>query len=43
VRFNQRENTSMALLTMLRAMGDTRPGFGVDGGATSEVISELLV
>jgi hypothetical protein len=43
VRFNQRENTSIAILTMLRAMGDMRPSFGVDGGATSGVIDELLV
>jgi hypothetical protein len=43
VRFNQRENTSMALLTVLRAMGDMRPNFGVDEGNTSEPINELLV
>jgi hypothetical protein len=41
VRFN-RDNTTKALLTVLRAMGDTRPSFGVDAGATTDVISEIL-
>jgi hypothetical protein len=42
VRFNG-DNTSKALLTMLRAMGDPRPSFGVDGGETSQVINDILV
>ena len=42
-RSSTRENTSQALLTLLRAVGDPRPSFGVGGGATSEVISSLLV
>lgn len=36
-------NTSTALLTMLRALGDPRPSFGTDAGETSQVLSELLV
>ncbi len=42
VRSSSRENTTKVLLTLLRAMGDTRPSYGVDLGATSDVISELL-
>ena len=41
-RSGNRENTSKALLTLLRAMGDERASFGVDGGQTNQVIGELL-
>lgn len=41
-RSPNRENTSKVLLTLLRALGDPRPTFGVGAGQTSEVISELL-
>lgn len=43
IRSNSRDNTSDVLLTMLRAMGDQRSSFGVDAGASTRVISELLV
>jgi hypothetical protein len=36
-------NTSTALLTMLRALGDPRPSFGTAAGETSQVLPELLV
>jgi hypothetical protein len=41
-RSTNRGNTSMALLTLLRAIGDPRPSFGTAGGETSEVIAPLL-
>ena len=41
-RSSNRENTSKVLLTLLRAMGDPRPSYGVAGGQTSEVIGPLL-
>lgn len=42
-RSNTRENTTKALLTLLRAMGDPRPSYGTAAGETSEVLSPLLV
>ena len=42
VRSRGRDNTSEVLLTLLRAMGDRRGVFGVAGGRTSRVVSELL-
>jgi uncharacterized protein DUF1552 len=41
-RSPNKENTSNVLLTLLRAIGDTRPTFGVDGGQTSQVISDIM-
>ena len=41
-RSPNKENTSKVLLTLLRAMGDPRPSFGVDAGRTSDVIPELF-
>ena len=42
-RSPSRENTSKALLTVLRAIGDPRPSFGYLAGETNQVISDLLV
>ena len=42
-RSTSKENTSKALLTLLRAVDDPRPSFGTGGGQTSDVLSELLV
>lgn len=42
VRSPSKQNTTNVLLTLLRAMGDERPSFGVDAGETSQVVSELL-
>jgi hypothetical protein len=42
-RSTTKENTSRVLLTLLRAIGDPRPSFGVGAGETSTVISDLLV
>lgn len=42
VRSPSKENTTKVLLTLLRAMGDERPTFGVGPGETSQVVSELL-
>jgi hypothetical protein len=42
-RSPSKENTSKVLLTVLRALGDPRPSFGVAEGETSQVISDLLI
>jgi hypothetical protein len=42
-RSPNKENTSKLLLTLLRALGDPRPSFGVDAGEATDVISDLLV
>ena len=42
-RSPNKENTSKVLLTLLRAMGDPRPSFGVDAGQVTDVISDLMV
>jgi hypothetical protein len=42
VRSTTRENTSNVLLTLLRAVGDTRASFGGGAGATSAVVPGLL-
>jgi hypothetical protein len=42
-RSPNKENTSKALLTLLRAIGDPRASYGVAGGETNQVLSELLV
>lgn len=42
-RSNSRDNTSDVLLTLLRAMGDPRQSYGVDGGLSSRVLADLLV
>jgi hypothetical protein len=41
-RSGSRENTTKVLLTLLRAMGDTRASYGVAEGESSEVIPDLL-
>jgi hypothetical protein len=41
-RSGSKENTSKALLTLLRAVGDPRPSYGVDAGETSQVISDVM-
>jgi hypothetical protein len=42
-RSPNKENTSKVLLTLLRAMGDPRPSFGVAEGQVTDVISDLMV
>lgn len=42
IRSRRNDNTTDVLLTLLRAMGDERPGFGAQGGYSSRVVSELL-
>lgn len=42
-RSTSRENTSKALLTVLRAVGDPRPSFGYGPGQVSEVVSDIMV
>ncbi len=42
-RSTNRDNTSRALLTLLRAVDDPRPSYGVGPGETSQPLSELLV
>lgn len=41
-RSSSRENTSKALLTVLRAVGDPRPSFGYGPGETSEVVTDIM-
>jgi len=42
-RSPNKENTSKVLLTLLRAMGDPRPSFGVAEGNVTDLISDLMV